>query len=146
MVRLKLSFFFFMHFCNFPDILYWPSGSDAKVSACSVGNLGSIRGSGRSSGEGSGNPLQYSCLENSTDRGTWWVIVHWVARVQHDLVTKQQQSVYYTQIQPISLVTDWILPSFLIFLIWLNATMLHSFYWQEKHNREILIYCCCFYK
>ena len=46
-----------------------PSGSDCKESACSAGYLGSISGPGRSPGEGNGNPLQYSCLENSTDRG-----------------------------------------------------------------------------
>ena len=45
----------------------FPGGSDGKVSACYMGDLGSIPGSGRSSGDGNGNPLQYSCLENSTD-------------------------------------------------------------------------------
>ena len=49
----------------------FPGGSDGKVSACNVGDLGLIPGSGRSSGEGNGNPLQYSCLENSMDRGAW---------------------------------------------------------------------------
>ena len=48
-------------------------------------NTGSIPGSGRSPGEGNGNPLQYSCLENSMDRGAKWATVHWVARVRHDL-------------------------------------------------------------
>ena len=42
-----------------------------------------------SDGEGNGTPLQYSCLENSMDRGAWWAAVHGVARVRHDLVTKQ---------------------------------------------------------
>ena len=50
------------------------------VSACSVGDLGSIPGSGRSSGEGNGNPLQYSCLENPMDRGAWWAAVHKAAK------------------------------------------------------------------
>ena len=45
-------------------------------SACIVGDLGSIPGSGRSPGEGSGNPLQYSCLENPMDRGTWQATVY----------------------------------------------------------------------
>ena len=45
----------------------YPGGSDGKASACSVGDLGSIPGLGRSPGEGNGNPLQYSCLENSMD-------------------------------------------------------------------------------
>ena len=51
-----------------------------KASACNAGDLGSIRGLGRSPGEGNGNPLQYSCLENSMDRGVWQAIVHWVAK------------------------------------------------------------------
>ena len=46
-------------------------GSEVKVSACNEGDPGSIPGSGRSPGEGNGNPLQYSCLENSTDGGAW---------------------------------------------------------------------------
>ena len=46
-----------------------PGGSDGKASAYSAGDLGSIPGLGRSSGEGNGNPLQYSCLENPMDRG-----------------------------------------------------------------------------
>ena len=41
---------------------------------------GLILGSGRSPGEGNGNPLQYFCLENPTDRGAWWAIVHGVAK------------------------------------------------------------------
>ena len=47
-------------------------------------------GSGRSPGEGNGNPLQYSCLENPMDRGAWRATVHRVARVRHDLSTKPQ--------------------------------------------------------
>ena len=49
----------------------FPSGSDGKASACTVGDLGSIPGLGRSSGEGNGYPLQDSGLENSMDRGAW---------------------------------------------------------------------------
>ena len=45
-----------------------------------AGGMGSIPGSGRSPGEGSGNPLQYSCLENPVDRGAWWGTVHGVTR------------------------------------------------------------------
>ena len=58
----------------------FPGGSDGKESACNAGDPGSIPESRRSLGEGNGNPLQYSCLENSMDRGTWWVIVHGVAK------------------------------------------------------------------
>ena len=49
----------------------FPGGSDSKVSAYNVGDPGSIPRLGRSPGEGNGNPLQYSCLENPMDRGTW---------------------------------------------------------------------------
>ena len=55
--------------------------SDDKVSACCAGDLGSIPGSGRSPGEGNGNPLQYSCLENSMDGEAWWATVHGIAQL-----------------------------------------------------------------
>ena len=51
--------------------LGFPGGSNGKASACNAGDLGSIPGSGRSPREGNGNPLQYSCLENSMDGGAW---------------------------------------------------------------------------
>ena len=54
----------------------FPGGSDNKESASNAGNLGLILESGRSPGEGNGDPLQYSCLENSRDRGAWQVTVH----------------------------------------------------------------------
>ena len=57
-----------------------PGGSDSKESVCNVGNPGSVSGSGRSPGEGNDNPLQYSGLENSMDRGAWWATVHEVAK------------------------------------------------------------------
>ena len=55
-------------------------GSDGKASACNVGDLGSIPGSGRSPGGGYDNPLQYSCLKNPMDRGAWQAIVHGVTK------------------------------------------------------------------
>ena len=58
----------------------FPGGSDCKASAYNVGDLGSIPGSGRSPGEGNGNPVQYSCLENPMDGGAWWATVHGVAK------------------------------------------------------------------
>ena len=58
----------------------FPGGSEVKASASNVGDLGSIPGSGRSPGEGNGNPLQYSCLENPMDGGAWWATVHGVAK------------------------------------------------------------------
>ena len=56
--------------------------------ACNARDPGSIPGSGKSSGEGNGNPLQYSCLENPIDKGVWQVTVHGVTRVGHDLASK----------------------------------------------------------
>ena len=64
-----------------------PHSSVGKESASNAGDLGSIPGSGRSPGEGNGNPLQCSCLENPMDRGGWQATVHGVTRVRHDLVT-----------------------------------------------------------
>ena len=58
----------------------FPGGSNGKESAFNAGDLSSIPGSGRFPAEGSGCPLQYSCLENSMDRGAWQVAVHEVAR------------------------------------------------------------------
>ena len=55
----------------FPCI-YFPGDSDGKESTCNAGDPGLIPGSGRSPAEGNGNPLQYSCLENSMDRRAWW--------------------------------------------------------------------------
>ena len=66
----------------------FPGSLVGKESACSAGDLGSIPGLGRSPGEGNGNSLQYYCLESPIDRGAWWVTVHGVTRVGHDLVTK----------------------------------------------------------
>ena len=65
-------------YCNSPGGI--AGGSEGKASACNVGDLGSIPGSGRSLGEGNGNPLQYPCLENPMDRGAWWATVHRVAK------------------------------------------------------------------
>ena len=59
----------------------FPGGSDGKESACNAGDSGSIPGLGRSPGEGNGNPLQYSCLENPMDRGSWQATVHGVTKV-----------------------------------------------------------------
>ena len=60
-------------------------GSDGKASVYNAGDLGSIPGSGRSPGEGNGNPLQYYCLENPMDRGAWQATVHGVAKSQTGL-------------------------------------------------------------
>ena len=78
------------HFCGFhfsflnkvflSAIWGFPSGSEGKASAWNAGGLGSIPGPGRSPGEGNGNPLQYSCLENPMERGDWQATVHGVPK------------------------------------------------------------------
>ena len=65
-----------------------PGGSVGKESACNMEDLGSIPVSGRSPGDGNGNPLQYSCLENPMDRGAWWLQSMGSQRVRHKWVTK----------------------------------------------------------
>ena len=60
----------------------FPACSEVKASAYNVGDLGSIPGLRRSPGEGNGNPLQYSCLENPMDGGAWWAAVYGVAKSQ----------------------------------------------------------------
>ena len=66
-------------------------GSVVKNLPDNAGDLGLIPGCRRSPGEGTGNPLQYSCLGNSVDRGAWQATVHGVERVKYDLVSQQQQ-------------------------------------------------------
>ena len=62
------------------DFLGFPGSSAGKESACNAGGPSSIPGSGRSPGEGNGNPLQYSCLENPMDRGACWATVHGIPK------------------------------------------------------------------
>ena len=65
MIHLELIFVDGMRYKGFPG------GSEGKASACDAGDLGLIPESGRSPGEGNGNPLQYSCQENPMDREAW---------------------------------------------------------------------------
>ena len=67
--------FMVMDICGGSDGKELPGGSDGKESVCTAGDPGSIPGWERSPGEGNGNPLQYSCLENPMDRGAWWATV-----------------------------------------------------------------------
>ena len=73
-------------FLNGLSVVQLPSIAQTvgKECACNAGDSGSISGSGRSPGEGNGNPLQYSYLENPRDRGAWWATVHGVSRGGHD--------------------------------------------------------------
>ena len=66
----------------FHDDQGFPGGSEVKASAWDAGDPGSIPGLGRSPGEGNGNPLQYSCLENPMEGGAWQATVHGVAKTR----------------------------------------------------------------
>ena len=77
-VSSRVFFNLYLSFVNSSSGSDW--FSDGKASACNEGDLGSIPGSGSSPGEGNGNPLQYSCLENPMDEGAWWATVHGVAK------------------------------------------------------------------
>ena len=74
--------------CINTQYLGFPGGSDSKESPCNAGDPGSIPGTGRSSGEWNGNLLQYSCLENSMDRGAWQAAVYSVAKSWAQLSNK----------------------------------------------------------
>ena len=64
------------------NYIYFPASSNGKESAYNAGDLGLIPGSERSPGEGNGNALQYSRLENPMDRGAWWATVYTAAKSQ----------------------------------------------------------------
>ena len=63
----------------------FPSGSVVMNLPANAGDVGSIPGSGRSPGEGDGNPLQHSCLGNLKDKGAWWAMVHRIAKSRTQL-------------------------------------------------------------
>ena len=69
----------FIHITSFT--MCFPGGLDSKKSACNAGDLDLTPGLGRSPGEGNGNALQYSCLENSMYRGAWWATAHGVIKL-----------------------------------------------------------------
>ena len=72
-----------LKFVRIVIFIFWgfPGGSVVKNLPANAGDVGSIPGLGRSPGEENSNPLQYSCLENPTDRGAWWATVHGVAEL-----------------------------------------------------------------
>ena len=74
------------HEVLFHIVLLWVSGKESPCSAGDKGDAGSIPGSGRSAGEGNGNPPQYSCLENPMNRGAWWATYSlWVTKSRTQL-------------------------------------------------------------
>ena len=86
-----------------------PMVKNLPANAGDAGDLGSISGLGRSPGGGNGNLLQYSCLENSMDRGAWWVNVHWVTKSWtrlSDSVSQSVQSPSRVSLRPHGLSTE----------------------------------------
>ena len=86
-----LEFFYLLNTMSFPD------GSDGKESACNAGDLGLIPESERSPGEGHGYLLQYSCLENFIDRGTWQATVHGIANSLTHWMTNTFRVIIYNR-------------------------------------------------
>ena len=102
--------------CNTYSFRGYPStgGWDSKESACSAGDPGTIPILGRSPGEGNGNPLQYSCLENSTDRGAWQDTVQGVAGADTTewltltiLISQSRTYQYFTSLHPVTIITSF---------------------------------------
>ena len=84
------------------------STCNAKETVCNAGDLGLIPGSGRSPGEGSGSPLQYSYLETPMDRGTWRATQHGITRVRHNLVTKPPNTWDELSLDWLQLRKEWV--------------------------------------
>ena len=84
-----MTWFFYVLGSGLPMLmrLVFPGGSGSKESARNAGDLGLIPGLGRSPGEGNGNPLQYSCLENLILRGAWWAIA-WQSCKESDMTER----------------------------------------------------------
>ena len=117
-----LQYFFCLMFwffgCKACEILGFPGGSDGKESACNTGDVGSISRSGRSPGEGNGNPLQYPCLGNPMKRGAWWVTVRGVTK---ELDMAERLSTHATGTEPTG-----------------RLVLLHPF-----HRRPLQGFCIC---
>ena len=107
----------------------FPGGSGSKESACSVGDPDSIPGLGKSHGEGNGNPLQYSCLENPMDRGAWQTIAHGVAKSWTCLNE-------YVHLCPYFLNNHFVI-NFFVFMYFYQC-----FYWSIVDLQCCINFCC----
>ena len=106
-----------------------PCGSDSEESACNAGDPGLIPGSGRSPGEGNGNPLQYSCLENPNDRGAWQAIVHGVANSW----TRLNDFTFFFRVWKLTtldIIKDFCIVSSQIFSGWIFKCLRVSYPWM----------------
>ena len=107
--------------CLLKEIKDFPGGSDGKASTYNAGDLGSISESGRFPGEGNGNPLQYSCLENPMDRGPWCRLPSMgLQRVGHNWAI----SLHFKEIK--AKISKW---------------HLNTKYWWRCGEKRTLIYC-----
>ena len=130
-------------FTNFPwnlevnlHLLRLPCSSNGKESACDAGDQGSIPGLGSSSEEGNGNPLQYSCLENSMDREAWRATIHRVAKSRTRLSDSHTHTHthnipfygYTTFCLSICQLTDiWVVSTFWLWWIMMLLTFIYVF-------------------
>jgi len=102
----------------------FPNGSHSKESACTTRDQCSTPGSGRSAGEGNGNLLQYSCLENPMDSRAWWATVHGVQRVRHSWATSLslfQQLNVFTLSWDLHCLKQKVRTTYLILSSWLQS-------------------------
>ena len=101
---------------NLVNIMGFHSGSDDKEPACNAGDRDSISRSGRSPGEGHGNPLQYSCLENPLDRGAWQATIHRVTQSQTQLKQLSVHSMRWQCLETFEVVTarGWRILAYLV--------------------------------
>ena len=118
----------------------FPGGSDGKASAYNAGDPGSILGLGRSSGEGNGNPLQCSCLENSRDGEAWWAAVYGVAQSRTRLKWLSSSSYAFLQIFMSlqlfqnSLNKTWDFFNFMCMLCHFSHVQLFATVWTVAHQ------------
>ena len=117
LLSLVVNNLYYVHWYSKGDLstfLGFPGGLDGKESTCSAGDPGSIRELRRSPGERTGNPLQYSCLENSMDRQACWGTVHGVAESQIWLSDSHFRFQYFLPSRPKPPFCSWMLFSVLL--------------------------------
>ena len=107
-------------------------GSDSKESAYNVGDPGSIPGSGRSPGEGNGNPLQYSCLENSMDREAQWTTVHGVTKSQTQL---SNEHFHFSFFHSVKQHLHYLLVFFSLIIVWLDS-LVRVLLWENQDDSK----------
>ena len=121
-----------------PNPICFPCGSAGQESTCNARNLGSIPGLGRSPGEGNSYPLQYSCLENSKDKGAWWAKVHGVTKSWTRLSTAQHHPYNLSLLIASFVEIELQYGLFLSFFIckyyatffWLSSLILNTHFWD----------------